>query len=257
MASALCNSAQYWQLETVLLSLSEQAAAGARPELLPLMQVKCLQLAYLHPAENVIHAYTAADPRDVVRTGAPPTQCQTDLPRQGGGSFRGGSEAGACHQASAAGRQGRRPGSCGAVHSIPRHCCPPCKAHPCRHGSRMGHDVQLIKLWVLSSLLAGARQVVLARAAAQAASSSDSGINFSLIYSLMMMLPAMAAILWQKSMRHINTLHWNAMLYWLNRLEFCLKSSSTVAQVESDVVGNGLHTSRFTLRCCCPSTGQP
>lgn len=40
MAGQMCASAGWWQLEGVLSSLSEQAAAGARPELLQLMQVR-------------------------------------------------------------------------------------------------------------------------------------------------------------------------------------------------------------------------
>ncbi len=39
MAAMLCQSAGWWQLEALLGSLSQQAAAGVRPELLKLMQV--------------------------------------------------------------------------------------------------------------------------------------------------------------------------------------------------------------------------
>lgn len=40
MAAALCRSAGWWQLEALLASLAQQAAVGARPELLPLMQAR-------------------------------------------------------------------------------------------------------------------------------------------------------------------------------------------------------------------------
>lgn len=39
MAAALCQSAGWWQLELLLAALAQQAAAGARPELLRLMKV--------------------------------------------------------------------------------------------------------------------------------------------------------------------------------------------------------------------------
>jgi hypothetical protein len=39
MASVLAAAAGWWQLEQLLGSLSQQAAAGVRPELLPLMAV--------------------------------------------------------------------------------------------------------------------------------------------------------------------------------------------------------------------------
>ena len=39
MAAMLCASAGWWQLEALLSSLSAQAAAGAKPEFLPLMRV--------------------------------------------------------------------------------------------------------------------------------------------------------------------------------------------------------------------------
>ncbi len=40
MASQLCNSAGWWHLEVLMTSLSEQASAGARPELFRLLQVR-------------------------------------------------------------------------------------------------------------------------------------------------------------------------------------------------------------------------
>lgn len=40
MAAMMCASAGWWQLESLLTSLGAQAAAGARPELLPLMKVR-------------------------------------------------------------------------------------------------------------------------------------------------------------------------------------------------------------------------
>lgn len=39
MAALLASNAGWWQLETLLAPLAAQAAAGVRPELLPLMQV--------------------------------------------------------------------------------------------------------------------------------------------------------------------------------------------------------------------------
>jgi hypothetical protein len=39
MVAQMAGSAGWWQLEILCGSLSEMAAAGARPELLPLMQV--------------------------------------------------------------------------------------------------------------------------------------------------------------------------------------------------------------------------
>lgn len=39
MAASLSASAGWWQLEALFSTLSAQAAAGARPELLPLMKV--------------------------------------------------------------------------------------------------------------------------------------------------------------------------------------------------------------------------
>jgi hypothetical protein len=39
MAALLASNAGWWQLETLLAPLSAQAAAGVRPELLPLMEV--------------------------------------------------------------------------------------------------------------------------------------------------------------------------------------------------------------------------
>ncbi|KAJ9519938.1 hypothetical protein QJQ45_014668 [Haematococcus lacustris] len=41
MAAQMCAAAGWWQMETLMASLAEQAAAGARPELLALMQVGC------------------------------------------------------------------------------------------------------------------------------------------------------------------------------------------------------------------------
>lgn len=41
MASSLCAAAGWWQLEAAMGTLAQQAAAGVRPELLPLMQVRC------------------------------------------------------------------------------------------------------------------------------------------------------------------------------------------------------------------------
>jgi hypothetical protein len=41
MAALLASNAGWWQLETLLAPLSAQAAAGVRPELLPLMEVGC------------------------------------------------------------------------------------------------------------------------------------------------------------------------------------------------------------------------
>ena len=40
LAALMCKSAGWWQLETLLTSLSQQAAVGARPELLSLMEVR-------------------------------------------------------------------------------------------------------------------------------------------------------------------------------------------------------------------------
>ena len=40
MAANMCASLAWWQLETLLAALAQQAAAGARVELLNLMQVR-------------------------------------------------------------------------------------------------------------------------------------------------------------------------------------------------------------------------
>ena len=40
MAAHMCVSLGWWQLETLLAALAQQAAAGARVELLNLMQVR-------------------------------------------------------------------------------------------------------------------------------------------------------------------------------------------------------------------------
>eukprot|EP00878_Enallax_costatus_P013713 GHUV01014342.1.p1 GENE.GHUV01014342.1~~GHUV01014342.1.p1 ORF type:complete len:1302 (+),score=516.71 GHUV01014342.1:511-3906(+) len=53
MAALLTSNAGWWQLETLLAPLAAQAAAGVRPELLPLMQVSGVQPAHafaLHAA---------------------------------------------------------------------------------------------------------------------------------------------------------------------------------------------------------------
>ncbi|KAF6260432.1 hypothetical protein COO60DRAFT_891418 [Scenedesmus sp. NREL 46B-D3] len=53
MAALLASTAGWWQLETLLAPLSAQAAAGVRPELLPLMEVSGMQpshAAALHAA---------------------------------------------------------------------------------------------------------------------------------------------------------------------------------------------------------------
>jgi len=42
MASLLCAEAGWWQLELLLSALSQQAAAGVRPELFGLMEVRVL-----------------------------------------------------------------------------------------------------------------------------------------------------------------------------------------------------------------------
>ena len=45
MAGLMCASLGWWQPEALLASLSQQAAAGVRPELLGLMQVPCMTAA--------------------------------------------------------------------------------------------------------------------------------------------------------------------------------------------------------------------
>jgi hypothetical protein len=65
MAAMLCQSAGWWQLEALLGSLSQQAAAGARPELLKLMQV-CWGQALVSLAPTALsspHAPRPAPPR--------------------------------------------------------------------------------------------------------------------------------------------------------------------------------------------------
>jgi len=44
-AAMMCTSAGWWQLEALYSALSVQAAAGARPELLPLMKVNLIVYA--------------------------------------------------------------------------------------------------------------------------------------------------------------------------------------------------------------------
>jgi hypothetical protein len=46
MAALLCGSAGWWELEVLLMKLSQQATAGAYPELLPLMEV-CQTLLHI------------------------------------------------------------------------------------------------------------------------------------------------------------------------------------------------------------------
>lgn len=41
MAALLAGNAGWWQLQALLSALSAQAAAGVKPCLLPLMQVRC------------------------------------------------------------------------------------------------------------------------------------------------------------------------------------------------------------------------
>lgn len=45
MASLMCNSRQWWMYEALLADLSQQAAAGVRPELLKLMNIPSMTAA--------------------------------------------------------------------------------------------------------------------------------------------------------------------------------------------------------------------
>ena len=46
MAALMCASLGWWQLEALLASLSQQAAAGVRPELLRLMEIPKMTAAH-------------------------------------------------------------------------------------------------------------------------------------------------------------------------------------------------------------------
>ena len=46
MAALMCASLGWWQLEALLASLSQQAAAGVRPELLMLMEIPKMTAAH-------------------------------------------------------------------------------------------------------------------------------------------------------------------------------------------------------------------
>ncbi len=57
MAGLMCASLGWWQLEALLASLSQQAAAGVRPELLRLMDIPSMTAANARYAMNFVGAF--------------------------------------------------------------------------------------------------------------------------------------------------------------------------------------------------------
>ena len=57
MAGLMCASLGWWQLEALLASLSQQAAAGVRPELLRLMDIPSMTAANARYAMSLVGAF--------------------------------------------------------------------------------------------------------------------------------------------------------------------------------------------------------
>ena len=64
MAGLMCNSRQWWMYEAMLAQLSQQAAAGVRPELLKLMNVP--DMTATNARYFLLHDHSFACPEGVV-----------------------------------------------------------------------------------------------------------------------------------------------------------------------------------------------